>query len=114
MDAEETGHFCMGNRVVRYLIGFVLLSAMPLQEGLAWGPAGHRIVGHIAEMNLDPGILKTIREKFNIKHLANVANWADAIKKSRHKPDVLHRATSPWSVATAKNPTRLLLQRLKN
>ena len=80
----------MGNRVVRYLIGFVLLSAMPLQEGLAWGPAGHRIVGHIAEMNLDPGILKTIREKFNIKHLANVANWADAIKKSRHKPDVLH------------------------
>lgn len=80
----------MGNKVVRYLIGCVLLSAFPLQEGLAWGPAGHRIVGHIAEMNLDPGILKTIRKKFNIKHLANVANWADAIKKNKHKPDVLH------------------------
>ncbi len=80
----------MGNRVVRYLIGCVLLSAMPLQEGLAWGPTGHRIVGHIAEMNLDPEILKTIRKKFNINHLANVANWADAIKKSKHKPDVLH------------------------
>jgi len=72
------------------LIGFVLLSAIPLQEGLAWGPAGHRIVGHIAEMNLDPEILKTIREKFNINHLANVANWADEIKKSKRKPDVLH------------------------
>jgi hypothetical protein len=80
----------MGNKVVRYLIGCVLLSAMPSQEGLAWGPAGHRIVGHIAEMNLDPEILKTIRKKFNIKHLANVATWADAIKKSKHKPDVLH------------------------
>jgi hypothetical protein len=63
---------------------------MPLQEGLAWGLAGHRIVGHIAEMNLDPEILKTIRKKFNINHLANVASWADAIKKSKHKPDVLH------------------------
>jgi hypothetical protein len=61
-----------------------------LQEGLAWGPAGHRIVGHIAEMNLDPEILKTIRKKFNIKHLANVANWADEIKRNDNKPDVLH------------------------
>ena len=80
----------MGNKVVRYLIGFVLLSVIPLQEGLAWGPAGHRIVGHIAEMNLDPEVLNTIRKKFNIKHLANVANWADAIKRSDPKPDVLH------------------------
>ena len=80
----------MGNKVVRYLIGFVLLSAIPLQEGLAWGPAGHRIVGHIAEMNLDPEVLKTIRKKFNINHLANVAIWADVIKKNKHKPDVLH------------------------
>lgn len=80
----------MENRVVRYLIGFVLLNAVPLQEGLAWGSAGHRIVGHIAEMNMSPEALKTVREKFNINHLANVANWADAIKKSKHKPDVLH------------------------
>jgi hypothetical protein len=80
----------MKNKVVRYLIGCFLLSAMPLQEGLAWGPAGHRIVGHIAEMNLDPEVLKTIRNKFNINHLANVANWADEIKKRDDKPDVLH------------------------
>jgi len=57
---------------------------------LAWGPAGHRIVGIIAEMNLDPLVLKTIRKNFNINHLANVANWADDIKSSDHKPDVLH------------------------
>jgi len=80
----------MRNRVIRYWIGFVLLSAVPVQEGLAWDPAGHRIVGHIAEMNLEPQVLKTIREDFNIKHLANVANWADEIKRSDHKADVLH------------------------
>jgi hypothetical protein len=80
----------MGNRVVRYLIGFVLLSAIPLQEGLAWGPVGHRVVGVIAETNLDPQVLITIRTEFNINHLANVANWADVIKRRDPKPDVLH------------------------
>jgi hypothetical protein len=57
---------------------------MPLQEGLAWGPVGHRIFGPSTEMNLDPGIMKTIQKKFNIKHLANVAHWADAIWKGNH------------------------------
>ena len=71
-------------------MGFALLSAIPLQEGLAWGPVGHRIVGHIAEMNLQPGVLKTIQREFNIKHLANVANWADEMKKKKRPPDVLH------------------------
>lgn len=80
----------MGKRVAQYLIGCILLSVLPSQEGLAWGPAGHRIVGDIAEMNLDPQVLKTIRTKFNIKHLANVANWADEIKRRDDKPDVLH------------------------
>ncbi len=72
------------------MIGLVLLSAIPLQEGRAWGPAGHRIVGTIAEMNLDPRVLHAIRTEFNINHLANVANWADEIKRSDKKPDVLH------------------------
>jgi hypothetical protein len=67
-----------------------LLSAIPLQEGLDWGLAGHRNVGHIAEMNLNPEVLETIRKKFNINHLANVANWADTIKKSPRRRDVLH------------------------
>ncbi len=80
----------MGNRIVRYLTGCILLSALPLQEGLAWGPAGHRIVGHIAEMNLEPQVRKTIGRNFNINHLANVANWADEIKRYENKPDVLH------------------------
>ena len=86
----RNGCFCMRNRIVRYLIGCILLTVLPMREGLAWGPTGHRVVGIIAEMNLDPLILKTIRKDFNIKHLANVANWADEIKRREHKPDVLH------------------------
>lgn len=80
----------MGNRFVRYWIGLIVLSFLPVQEGLAWGPAGHRIVGSIAEMNLDPQVLQTIRRDFNINHLADVANWADEIKDNDPKPDVLH------------------------
>ena len=57
---------------------------------MAWGPVGHRVVGIIAETNLDPQVLKTIRSEFNINHLANVANWADEIKRRDPKPDVLH------------------------
>ena len=80
----------MRKRVIQFLTGYAFLVLLPLQEGLAWGPVGHRIVGHIAEINLDPQVLKTIREDFNIKHLANVANWADEIKRYDNKPDVLH------------------------
>lgn len=76
--------------IIRCLLGLALLSVLPLQEGLAWGPTGHRIVAHIAEMNLDPEVLKAIQKKFNIKHLASVAHWADEIKKSQGQPVVLH------------------------
>lgn len=88
--------------MVRYLIGFVLLSAIPLQEGLAWGPVGHRVVGVIAEENLDPQVLKTIRTEFNINHLANVANWADEIKGADPRPDVLHYTNIAASHRTYK------------
>ena len=80
----------MRSRISRYLIGCMLMAVLPMREGLAWGPVGHRVVGYIAEINLDPQVLKTIRRNFNIKHLANVANWADEIKRSKYKPDVLH------------------------
>ena len=76
--------------IIRCLLGLALLSVLPLQEGLAWGPTGHRIVAHIAEMNLDPEVLKAIQKKFNIKHLASVAHWADAIKERKGRPIIRH------------------------
>ena len=80
----------LGKRWIRFLLCFALLGAVPLQEGQAWGPAGHRIAAHIAEMNLNPVIFQTIQQEFNIKHLANVATWADDIKKRPNAPPVLH------------------------
>ena len=50
---------------------------------LAWGPDGHRIIGHIAELHLSAEAKQKIREKFNIKSLAGIANWADEVKKKR-------------------------------
>jgi nuclease S1 len=49
----------------------------------AWGPPGHRIVAEIAEDHLLPAVKIRIEKNFNIKKLADVANWADAVKKRR-------------------------------
>ncbi len=58
-------------------------------QALAWGPQGHRIVAEIAEQRLKPEVRQTIRDKFSIKHLVDVANWADQIKRKRSE-------TRPW------------------
>lgn len=63
-----------------FLIGLILL---PLQTSWAWGPVGHKIVGEIAQMHLLPSVKTKIRENFNIKRLADVANWADRVRKKR-------------------------------
>lgn len=58
--------------------------------GWAWGPQGHRIIAHLAELRLDPAVRNTLERQFNIKHLAPIANWADEIKHQPGAPDVLH------------------------
>ena len=63
----------------------VLINFMLVPQGLAWGPQGHRIVGAIAEFHLEPEVRARILREFNIKHLDDVANWADEIK--RHRKD---------------------------
>ncbi|WP_282012586.1 S1/P1 nuclease [Nitrospina watsonii] len=61
-----------------------------LTPAWAWGPEGHRIVAHIAEMRLEPAVRNTLERDFNIKHLTSIANWADRIKKEPGAADVLH------------------------
>lgn len=55
----------------------------PLENVWAWGPMGHRIVSEIAEMHLLPEVKIKIEKNFNIKKLADVANWADEVRKKR-------------------------------
>ncbi len=70
------------------IIGFIL--TIYFKDACAWGSAGHRIVANIAELNLEPKVISKIRREFNIKHLSNVAVWADDKKIKRARPIVLH------------------------
>ncbi len=58
-------------------------------NGWAWGPQGHRIIAQIAEERLKPEVWQAIQGEFSIKHLSDVANWADQIKSKR-------KGTRPW------------------
>jgi hypothetical protein len=61
----------------------LLMLFFPMQNVWAWGPLGHKIVGEIADRHLAPEVKIKIRKNFNIKKLADVANWADQVKKNR-------------------------------
>ena len=63
------------------LVIFFLMTNFDVAYG--WGSQSHRVIGYIAELNLASKSKKIIVEKFNIKNLADVANWADKVKKKR-------------------------------
>ena len=50
---------------------------------LLLGPQGHRVVGTIAESHLAPRNKKIIAEEFNINNLADIAIWADKVRRNR-------------------------------
>ena len=75
------------NQISRF--AFLSLSAL---TGLAWGPAGHEIVGRIAEQRLTPAAVQFICDLHNPEiHIADagVADWADFIRRD-------HPETAPW------------------
>lgn len=63
---------------------FLLLSLVSL-NALAWGPTGHRVVGEVAEKNLDPKVLVKARAILGGLSLSKVANWPDEIKSEPEK-----------------------------
>ncbi len=75
------------NRIYRWIfLSFIATT------GLAWGPAGHEIVGRIAEQRLTPATTQFIRELHNPEiHIADagIADWADFIRRERPE-------TAPW------------------
>ena len=52
-------------------------------KALAWGEDGHRVVGIIAQTHISTIISGKLSDNFNIKSLANIALWADKVKKRR-------------------------------
>ena len=74
------------NTTASYFFEFVLITVFIVaNHGLvfAWGPQSHKLIGYIAELNLSPEAKKYIVKEFNINNLADVAIWADIIRKKR-------------------------------
>lgn len=57
---------------------FVLMSF----NAAAWGPVGHRTVALIAEQQLTPQARDQVRQLLGSQSLADVANWADGVRRS--------------------------------
>lgn len=73
----------------------MLLLCLP-GKAWAWGPAGHRIVGQLAEARLHPAALAQVRRLLADEQdasLAGVSNWADDLRATGSP---LGRATSRW------------------
>ena len=73
----------------------VILLTINFDVAHGWGHQGHRVIGYVAELNLASESKKIIVEEFNIKNLANVANWADKVRKRR-------KHERPWHYSNIK------------
>lgn len=58
----------------------VLLFSLVSMNALAWGPTGHRVVGHIAMKELSINALTKVSEILANQTFDRVANWPDEIK----------------------------------
>lgn len=57
----------------------------------AWGPTGHRVVGHIAEQFLSKKARKQVVAIMGTESLAKASNWMDEMKS-----DPEYRYMNPW------------------
>ena len=80
--------------VYRFCLVVILLT-IRFDVAYGWGYQGHSVIAYVAELNLASESKKIIVEEFNIKNLANVANWADKVRK-RRKHD------RPWHYSNIK------------
>ncbi len=64
---------------MKKLICFLVLFGT-IENCLAWGKLGHRIVGEIADRNLDSKTKKAFQEILETDDLARASTWADEIR----------------------------------
>lgn len=80
----------------------LLFSALMVMtsEVHAWGKNGHRIVGEIAQLNLDKNAAREVKKLLGNEDLARVSTWPDEIRS-----DKKYNYTAPWhyvSIPTGK------------
>jgi hypothetical protein len=77
-------------------IVLVVLSFSP--QAFSWGKTGHRIVGEIAQRNLDANAKKAVKELLGDEDLSRVSTYADEIRSNR-KFDYM----GPWHYSNIPN-----------
>jgi hypothetical protein len=80
--------------VYRFFLVVILLT-IRFDVAYGWGYQGHSVIAYVAEFNLASESKKIIVEEFNIKNLANVASWADKVRKRR-------KYEGPWHYSNIK------------
>jgi nuclease S1 len=87
----------------RLLALLVLLVSSPAV--MAWSALGHRMVGEIAQRQLQPATARAVRDLLDGERepsLAGVANWADAL---RSNDPTRFRQTSRWHYVNVSDAT---------
>ena len=80
------------------LLLVLLLVAAFSTSAFSWGKAGHRIVGEIAQRNLDSKTLKMIHELAGDDDLSRLSTWPDEIRS-----DPKMGYASPWHYVSIPN-----------
>lgn len=73
----------------------IILCLLMTSQATAWGLAGHRIIGLIAERHLTKKAHKNIEKVLGNLTLAEASNYMDFVKS-----DATYRYMSPWHYAT--------------
>lgn len=81
----------------KYLLLFIGFFTISFSSVAWWGQTGHRIVGEIADINLNNKARKAIREILGNESIAITSNWADFIKS-----DTSFNYLSPWHYINVK------------
>ena len=80
---------------MRKLFALSVCLFLSLSPALAFGPTGHRIVGHIAQKHLTRKARRAVKALIGPQNLAQVATWADEIRS-----DPKWKVADPWHYIT--------------
>jgi S1/P1 Nuclease len=88
--------------IAALILAFLLIAP---SDSFGWGADGHKIVANIAEARLTPGALAQVQALLDGAHLADVASWADEVRRDRPATSRWHYVDIPYD-ATSYDPAR--------
>ncbi|HEY6271059.1 MAG TPA: S1/P1 nuclease [Terriglobales bacterium] len=87
-------------RRTRIATALLVLLAFILQTNVAaWGGEGHRIIANIAEVRLTPNARAQVQVLLDGAHLADIAVWADDIRRDHPETSRWHYVDIPYEAS---------------